>query len=343
MEDPLKDVLIKSSKLRRKKKQPAPKIFATLSVPYKEQYYPKLTDVFDKAVKEAFINKGDIFKLLVSPSGGGKTSSVYRQAEAFGYDVYRFDSSLSWNSEEIKDKMMNLASIKHNTPLVILLDDIDYNYLPVWLYPKKKITGYNKNGMPIIKRGYGNRQTFLQKAQKFCKKKNYTVIATCNESWKIDYEFKKFFEEVKTKGAYPSRLKKIAEELSMPLPDNFPRDLRQFHNYLQTGGVNKAYYRPDTPFAEIVTFLKKVPRGEIPKLRPPLETWIMINTLNSDSTGMVQRHNIKFYDIIATLCLADFYDCKDIIKALPKMGFLNQRQIRHPSKYYKQLKEQRGL
>jgi len=343
MEDPLKDVLIKSSKIRRKKKQPIPKVFDKfINSDYKEQYFPQLTDVFDKAVNEALTNKGEMFKLLISPSGGGKTSAVYRQAEALGYEVYRFDSSLSWNTEEVKDKMMNLAGITHDPPLVILLDDIDYNYLPVWLYPKKKIMGYDKDGKAIIKRAY-NYQTFLQKAQKHSKKKNYVVIATCNEEWKIDYEFRKFFEDVKTKGAYPSRLKKVATEYGVELPEGFPRDLRQLHQLLQTGGLNTSYNRTDSSFAEVTNFLKNVPRGDLPDVKPPLETWVMTNTLNSDSTGMVQKHNIKFYDIIAVLCLADLYGDRNILRAFPKIGFLNQRKIRHPNTYYKELKKQRGL
>lgn len=342
-DDPLSDILKKSSKVRRTIPRKPKEIEQQTSISnYEEAFFPEFSDKFDKGVQELLSKRGSIFKLFVAPPGSAKTSSVFRQAEELGWEVYKFDSTEDWTNDKIKNKMLNLVSVIHHIPMIILLDDIDYNKLPMWLYPKRKIIGYDKQQQAIYKKVY-RRKTFLEKAQKNCKKGNFTVIATCNEEWKIDYEFKKFFEEIKTRGVYPSRLKKASRKhYNIELPEEFPRDIRQFHQFIATGGLNKSYIRIDSSFTEVYDFLKEVPRGDIPNVKPPIETWIMVNTLNSDSTGMVQKHTIKFYDIISLLCLADQYGCRKMLRSLPRMKFFNQRMIKHPNTYFKRLKEMRS-
>jgi len=263
-----------------------------------EFYSKELTENFDNEVK-ALLNGKGIFRLLTGGYGTGKTASVYRQANLKNWEVVEFNPADDLNDR--KDELKAIVMGYNSRPVVLLFDAIDKIKLPDWFF------SYSDDKRK-------NRNSFMSIAMRKYKTGNFVLIATATQYWTVHPELRKMFVEVKT-NLNRFIIKRHIKQHGAVAGNNFPIDLRTMHELIRDKDAH--IERPYDVWTEFRRFFTEKPRYNIPDIHPPFVDWVLANLLNGNPTAFPNKHHEKFYQMIATICLADLHKDPEILKGLP--------------------------
>lgn len=274
-----------------------------------EVIYPSLTKAYESAVDNALDDSIGMPLLLTGLPGTGKTSSVYRVAKKYGVDVEKFDSSMDYTDNEVKKYLNYLFTTVHEEKTIILLDDLEHNIIPKWL--EDLITG----------------------APRRQKRRNFRLIATSNEYWKMKQEVRDSFNIVKSDtrmGVHAREVNKLKLPLNKLTLDTWKaqsRDLRILQQLLKDPQTE--IYDRTGEYTKVLDFFKN-PKEHVPK-NMYIKNWLLANALNESDDAVFDKFGFQRFETIGIVALADRYQDERILHAIHKTDISYFKKLIAPS------------
>lgn len=271
--------------------------------------FPNLTSAYQSAIEVA-LERGGAPLLLVGNSGTGKTSTILRVARSKGIDVEKFDSSMDFTDAEIRKYLEFLFSTVHEELTIILLDDLEHNILPAWL------------------------ETLIVSAPRKQRRRNFRLMATSNEHWKMKREIREAFNIVKSDtrmGVHAREINKLGLEIPRHKLDewkNNSRDLRILQQLLHDPTTE--IYDRRGEYVKLQAFLKNPRDNDVP-LGMYVENWLLVNALNEHENSVYDRFAYDRFETIALVVLANRMGDLNILHALSPASVNNFKKLIAPS------------
>lgn len=255
--------------------------------------YANLTKTYETAVDDALDDIG-VPLMLVGLAGTGKTSSIYRVANNRNMEIEKFDSSMDYTDDDVKKYINYLFTTVHEDRLIILLDDLEHSIIPKWL------------------------EELIKSAPRKQRRRNYRLIATSNQYWKMKQEIRDSFSIQKSDtkmGVHAKEINKLKLPLSKIKLDQWKaqsRDLRVLQQLLKDESTE--IYDRTGEYTKVLDFLKS-PKENIPK-NMYIQNWLLFNALNEEESAIYNKYSYRRFETVGLVVMADRFREERILHAI---------------------------